>query len=105
MARLTLARKIAAITLVIWKKAGSEERPRFCQKDNSRRKSRVVLSMAAKIGHQIVALKYPPVNSFDQFRIDTSPDCHREGRIAKTRCADMRSSEEQVGKWRYTRRP
>src|SRR5437899_5551808 len=68
-------------------------------------KSRVVLSMAAKIGHQIVALKYPPVNSFDQFRIDTSPDCHREGRIAKTRCADMRSSEEQVCKRRYTRRP
>src|SRR6266513_1296012 len=73
-------------------------------KDNSRRKSRVVLRMAPEIGHQVVALNDAPVNAFDQFRIDTCPDRHRKRRIPESCRTEMRTTKKYVRKRRNARR-
>src|SRR6267378_6049799 len=73
-------------------------------KDNSRRKSRVVLRMAPEICHQVVALNDAPANTFDQFRIDTCPDGHRKRRIPESCRTEMRTAKKYVRKRRNARR-
>jgi hypothetical protein len=65
-------------------------------KDNSCRESRVILRMAAKIGHQIVSLNYAPMNSSDHFRIDASPNGHRKRGIPESCLAEMRATKKYV---------
>lgn len=72
--------------------------------DDSGREPQVILRVAAEIRHQIIALDNAPVKAMHDFRIEARADGHRKGRVAESRRADVRATNQYVRKGRNARR-